>query len=60
MSIHSTAGQTINVEPTGGGGVKIVVECSEDVCERDEISLSEDEWKALVIQGFAAIAGRGR
>jgi hypothetical protein len=54
---HTEAGQTINVVPNYSG-VRIVVECHDEVCEPIDIALSEGEWKALVIHGFAAIAGR--
>lgn len=56
--MNTCAGQTINAV-SNHGGVKIVVECSHDVCDPVEIYFSANEWKALVIQGFAAIAGRG-
>lgn len=59
MGLTTCAGQTVNVEPGNYSGVKIVVECAEDVCERYELHLSEDEWKALTIQGFAAIRRGG-
>jgi hypothetical protein len=59
VSISTTAGQTINVVPNYGG-VKIVVECSEDVCESVEYGLSESEFLALVIQGSAALLAGSR
>ena len=56
MGIHTEAGHTINAEQTYGG-VRLMIECAEGVCETAEASLSRDEWMALVIQGSAALAG---
>lgn len=58
MDIHS-AGQSINIVPNYGG-VKIVVECSEGVCETVEYALSEGEFTALVTQGYKALLAGGQ
>lgn len=58
VSIHTSMDQIVNVAPCPGG-VKIVVECSEDVCEPVEIALSADEWDALVNQGNVVIDEAG-
>lgn len=59
MCISTRAGQNINVVPNFAG-VKIMVECAEDVCMAEEIPLNADEWNALVMQGFKALAEGGR
>lgn len=58
MSIHTNADQTINVV-RHHGGLRIVIECADDICEPVEFDMSADEWFALVNQGYRAILGGG-
>jgi hypothetical protein len=58
MATHTEAGQTINVVPNYSG-IRIVVECHDEVCEPIDIGLSADEWSSLVAQGFVALAKGG-
>lgn len=58
MSIHTKADQVINIVPNYSG-IRIVVECRDEVCEPIDIGLSADEWSALVAQGFIALSKGG-
>jgi hypothetical protein len=55
VSIHTKAGHIVNAVPHYGG-VNIIIECDEGVCEGVEFAMNRNEWLALVAQGCAALA----
>lgn len=58
MSVHTDDGQVLNVVPHHGG-VRILVECADEVCEPAGFALSADQWSSLVAQGFVILAKSG-
>ena len=55
VSIHTEAGHIINATENYYGGVRLIIECDEGVCEPFEFSMNKDQWVALVAQGFKVL-----
>lgn len=55
MSVRTDDGQVLNIVPHYGG-VRIVVQCVDEVCDPVGFALDADQWSSLVAQGFVVLA----